>query len=162
MIFKNSDTPTIPKSTSSSNPSMETLIGRQTEIIGDVKFSGGLHLDGVVHGAVTAKGEAQAHLSVSDSGRVEGEVRVPTIVLNGSITGDVYAGEKITMGAKSRITGNVVYKALEMQVGAQVNGRLTHESAVQAAITHEPTAPHAPVGGLEAGESPQHHHDGNS
>jgi cytoskeletal protein CcmA (bactofilin family) len=132
-MFKGNEKPPVKTATG-----VETLIGRQTEIKGDVSFVGGLHVDGSVLGAVTARGTAGAHLSVSESGRIEGEVRVPTIVLNGTIQGDVFAAEKITLGAKARIVGNLVYKMLEMQSGAQVNGRLTHESNVKPAITHQP------------------------
>ncbi len=66
-------------------------------------------------------------------------MRVPTIVLNGSVTGDVYASEKVTLAAKARVTGNVFYKIIEIQGGAQVNGQLLHEKAEPVpALTHQP------------------------
>jgi cytoskeletal protein CcmA (bactofilin family) len=111
---------------------VETLIGRQTEVTGDVRFTGGLHLDGRVLGNVASTADKSAHLSISESGSVEGEIRVPMIVLNGAVVGDVYATEKVTLGAKARVTGNVFYKVIEMQSGAQVNGQLVHESMAAA------------------------------
>jgi cytoskeletal protein CcmA (bactofilin family) len=111
---------------------VETLIGRQTEVTGDVRFTGGLHLDGRVLGNVASTVDKSAHLSISESGSVEGEIRVPMIVLNGAVVGDVYATEKVTLGAKARVTGNVFYKLIEMQSGAQVNGQLVHESMAAA------------------------------
>ncbi|WP_051362184.1 bactofilin family protein [Solimonas soli] len=117
------------KSGGSTTTGVDTLIGRQTEILGDIRFAGGLHIDGKVKGKVIANGD-KAALSVSDSGAIEGDVRVPNIMLNGSVTGDVYASDKITLAAKARVTGNVYYKIIEMEGGAQVNGQLVHQTAM--------------------------------
>jgi len=123
---------------SSSATSVDTLIGRQTEILGDVHFSGGLHVDGRIKGKVIANGEKAASLSVSESGAVEGDVRVPNIVLNGTVCGDVHASEKITLAAKARVTGNVYYRIIEMEGGATVNGQLVHEAeGTRAALAGE-------------------------
>jgi len=116
---------------------MDTLIGRQTEILGDVRFSGGLHIDGKVKGNIAAAGDKAASLSVSDTGTIEGDVRVPTIVLNGVVTGDVRACERLTLNAKARINGNVYYKILQMEPGAVINGQVLFEGGAQPALTHE-------------------------
>ncbi|HVT37370.1 MAG TPA: polymer-forming cytoskeletal protein, partial [Nevskiaceae bacterium] len=104
---------------------VDTLIGKQTEILGDVRFSGGLHVDGKIKGKVLAEaGNKGASLSVSENGAVEGDVRVPNIVLNGKVTGDVHATERIHLAAKARVNGNVYYKIIEMEGGAEINGQL--------------------------------------
>jgi len=108
--------------------SVDTLIGRQTEILGDVRFSGGLHVDGKIKGKVDASGDKGSSLSVSESGCIEGDVRVPNIVLNGQVLGDVHAQGKITLASKARVVGNVYYRILEMEGGAAVNGQLVHET----------------------------------
>lgn len=118
---------------------VDTLIGRQTEILGDVRFSGGLHVDGRIRGSVTAQpGDTTASLSVSDTGQVEGDVRVPNIRLNGTVNGDVSASEKLVLAAQARVTGNVHYKLLQMEPGATINGQLIHEDQPVAALTHQP------------------------
>ena len=114
-----------PKNTGTT--AVDTLIGKQTEILGDVRFTGGLHVDGKIKGKVIANIDKAASLSVAESGAIEGDVRVPMIVLNGSVSGDVHASEKITLAAKARVTGNVFYKIIEMEGGALVNGQLVHE-----------------------------------
>lgn len=108
--------------------SVDTLIGRQTEILGDVRFSGGLHVDGKIKGKVDVSGDKNSSLSVSETGAIEGDVRVPNIVLNGQVIGDVHAQGKITLAAKARVVGNVYYRILEMEGGAAVNGQLVHET----------------------------------
>lgn len=126
---------------------VDTLIGRQTEVMGDVLFHGGLYVDGRVKGRVTGTSDKSASLSVSETGCIEGDVRVPTIVLNGMVIGDVYASEKVTLASKARVNGNVYYRILEMQAGAQVNGQLVHDNGENvAAITHEPRVPVAAGG----------------
>lgn len=115
---------------------MDSLIGRQTEILGDVRFAGGLHVDGKVRGKVLSDGGKDAALSLSEHGSIEGDVRVPIIMLNGSVHGDVYASERLTMAAKARVYGNVYYRVLEMEAGAQVNGQLVHEAQAPLPGTH--------------------------
>lgn len=137
MIFKSAQGNSQPSRGSAST--VDTLIGRHTEILGDVRFTGGLHVDGRIKGKVVANTDKGAALSVSENGAIEGDVRVPSIVLNGSVTGDVYASEKITLAPKARVAGSVFYKILEIQAGAQVNGQLVHDTKDPlAALTHQP------------------------
>src|SRR5512145_1088183 len=108
---------------------IDTLIGQNTEIRGDVVFTGGLHVDGVIKGNVTAAQDGSSMLSLSERGRIEGEVRVPNLVLNGTVIGDVHSGTHIELAPKSRINGNLYYKMLEMAMGAEVNGKLVRRPA---------------------------------
>lgn len=116
------------KSKKSKQTKIDTLIGNNTELRGDVIFSGGLHIDGTVKGNVIAEPGSGSTLSLSDQGMIEGEVRVPNIVLNGKVKGDVYASEHVELAPKAQVTGNVYYKLIEMERGAEVNGNLVHQS----------------------------------
>ncbi|GAB6042745.1 bactofilin family protein [Endothiovibrio diazotrophicus] len=111
---------------------IQTLIGQHTELQGDVRFSGGLHVDGVIKGNVLAEPDSNAMLTLSEHGTIEGEVRVQNIVLNGSVIGDVYAEERIELDTCSRVTGNVYYNLIEMAIGAEVNGNLVHQAGAGA------------------------------
>ncbi|MFO7305598.1 MAG: polymer-forming cytoskeletal protein [Gammaproteobacteria bacterium] len=106
---------------------IDTLIGAGTRIIGDVQFSGGFHVDGHVKGNVDAPPDSGALLSVSDGGVVEGSVAVPNVILNGTVKGDILAHERIELGATARVIGNVYYGLIEMEMGAEINGKLIHE-----------------------------------
>ena len=106
---------------------IDSLIGHQTELFGDIRFTGGLHIDGTVKGNVLADGDAKSVLTLSEHGTIEGEVRVPNVVLNGVVIGDVHASGQIELAANTRITGNVYYRLIEMAMGAEVNGNLVHE-----------------------------------
>jgi cytoskeletal protein CcmA (bactofilin family) len=105
---------------------ISTVIGRDTEIRGDVTFQGGLHVEGAIRGNVMAPDEVSNVLTVSEAGVIEGDVRVPNVVLNGAVIGDVHVSERIELAAKARISGSVYYRLIEMAMGAEVNGSLVH------------------------------------
>ena len=116
---------------------MDTLIGRQTDLLGDVKFAGGLHVDGRIKGNISSSGDKSATLSVAETGQIEGNVQVANVVVNGRITGEVRASERLTLGSKARVVGDVRYRVLQMEAGALVNGQLVYEGAeAMGAITH--------------------------
>jgi cytoskeletal protein CcmA (bactofilin family) len=104
-----------------------TLVGADTRVHGDVEFAGGCHIDGYVKGNVRAA-DPGGVLSVSERGCVEGSVVAPHVQLNGTVKGDVRATERVELGPKARVIGNVQYKLIEMSIGAEVNGKLIHES----------------------------------
>jgi cytoskeletal protein CcmA (bactofilin family) len=106
---------------------IDSLIGVSTRIEGDVHFKGGLRIDGHVKGNVIADGDEASMLVISEQAKVEGEVRVAYLVVNGEIVGPVHSSELLELQPKARITGDVNYKALEMHGGAVVSGKLTHD-----------------------------------
>jgi cytoskeletal protein CcmA (bactofilin family) len=105
---------------------VDTLIGQNTQITGDIYFEGGLHIDGRIKGSVIAENDSGSVVSLSDMGYIEGELRVPNIVLNGNVVGDVRADGHIELADKARVRGNVYYRYIEMTRGAEVNGNLVH------------------------------------
>ena len=103
---------------------IETLIGQTTRVQGDLDFSGGLHLDGRIAGNVRAPDTSGSTLSISEAGCIEGTVEVPNVVLNGTVKGDIYARERLVLGAQAKVQGNVHYGVIEMSLGAQIQGKL--------------------------------------
>jgi cytoskeletal protein CcmA (bactofilin family) len=107
---------------------ISTLVGVDTRVNGDIDFAGGFHVDGYVKGNVKATTDDTSTLSISERGCIEGSVVVPHLLLNGTVKGDVRATERVELGPKARVIGNVHYKLIEMAIGAEVNGKLLHES----------------------------------
>jgi len=108
---------------------INTLVGEGTRIKGDLRFEGGCHIDGVVNGNVISERDADAYLSLSEQGLVDGSVHVPRVSLNGKVQGDVFASELLQLGSTAKINGNLHYELLEMAAGAEINGKLIHDSA---------------------------------
>jgi cytoskeletal protein CcmA (bactofilin family) len=108
------------------------VVGKGTEIEGNVSFTGGLHVDGVIKGdVVSASQDDKATLTLSDFGSIEGNVKVSNALLNGTVIGDVIATHRVELAPKARITGTVTYALLEMSMGAEVNGKLIHFEEVE-------------------------------
>ncbi len=108
---------------------IDCLIGTGTRVEGNVIFSGGLRVDGHVRGNIIAEEEKPGTLVISEQAQVEGEIRVPHVVINGVVCGPVNSTEYVELQAKANVTGDVYYNALEMQLGAVVQGRLVHQDA---------------------------------
>lgn len=105
---------------------IDTLIGAGTHVDGNIRFSGGLRVDGEVRGDVIAEPGAPSTLVVSEHGRVSGQVSVTHLVVNGKITGPVRASEYLELQGKADITGDVEYKTMEIHWGAVISGKLVH------------------------------------
>ncbi|MCK5383361.1 MAG: polymer-forming cytoskeletal protein [Gammaproteobacteria bacterium] len=122
------------KKSKSAGAKVDTIIGQQTRIEGDVHFSGGLHVDGRIKGGVIAETGSGSVLTISEHGSIEGDVLVPTVILNGSVTGDVRSGERIELAAKANVDGDVYYNLIEMAMGATVNGSLVHNAETDSSV----------------------------
>lgn len=116
---------------------IETLIGQNIEINGDLNFNGGLHLDGKIKGNVTSENATDSVLVVSEQGQITGDVSAPYAIINGTIKGNVYTSEKLELSHKACITGNVHYNKLEMASGASVNGNILHEKKERRLLEHQ-------------------------
>ena len=108
---------------------IDSLIGATTRIEGNVFFSGGLRVDGMVRGNVAALPDQAGTLVISEQARVDGEVQAAHVVVNGTINGPVDARETLELQAGSRVKGDIHYKSLEIQQGAVIEGRLVHHTA---------------------------------
>ncbi len=109
--------------------SCDTIISVKSEIVGDLHISGGLILDGRIKGNIIADDQTNALVRISETGVVEGEIRVPNIVINGRVVGNVHSSQHIELAKKAIVNGDVNYTMMEMVMGAQVNGSLIHTGA---------------------------------
>ena len=142
------------KSRKSSAEKGVTLIAANTEISGDVHFVNQLYINGHVKGNVTADPDSEATIVVSDEGSVAGEIRVPNVVVNGWVEGNVYATKRMELAQNAEVKGNVYYKLIEMQLGAMVDGQLVHDESLgaeQPNVHPFPDANDAAAGGKASG-----------
>lgn len=116
---------------------IDSLIGTDTLIEGNIIFSGGLRIDGRVKGNVTADSDAASTLVISEAARVDGEIQVSHVVVNGTVNGPIRAHEYLELQAKARVSGDVNYRRLEIQLGATVQGKLASLDAAESASVVE-------------------------
>lgn len=114
------------KKTTISVSGKTTLISRDTVIVGDLRFSGVVDIEGLVQGNLVAEPGKDALVRVVEKGRVEGEIRSPSVIINGEVEGNVYSTRHLELAAKARVQGNVFYSLVEMAAGSEVNGAMTH------------------------------------
>jgi cytoskeletal protein CcmA (bactofilin family) len=114
---------------------LSSLISEDVVITGDVSFSSGLRIDGVVKGSVIARpseGPGHALLVLSEKGQVHGRVRCGDAVINGTVFGDIEVDHFLELQSESRVNGTIHYYQLQMDVGAAVRGELhTAQPAAQ-------------------------------
>lgn len=113
---------------------IDCLIGAGTTVSGDVIFTGGLRIDGTVRGNLaTVNGEAGT-LVVSESARIDGEINVSHVVINGVVNGPVSANDFLELQPKAKVVGDIEYRTLEMHLGAVVHGKLRHAEPGTASV----------------------------
>ncbi len=118
MFFKKSDKPT---------SRIDTLIGSDTRIEGNIYFAGGLRVDGIIKGDVKEASSELGTVVLSEHGQIEGTVVVSRIMLNGKVIGPVHAKDYVELQPKARVLGDVYYKVIEMHTGAVIEGNLIYQ-----------------------------------
>ena len=62
-----------------------TLVATNCELVGDIHFNDQLLINGIVKGNIYSQSGSKATVTVSEKGRVRGEIRVPNVVVNGKV-----------------------------------------------------------------------------
>jgi len=108
-------------------PPYSTVIGKDAEIHGDLRFAGGVHVDGKFIGDITANADSASNdsaVSISASGFIQGNIDAPQVVIDGTIAGDVRASQRVILASSARIHGTLYYGMLSMDDGAEIHGRM--------------------------------------
>lgn len=126
---------------------INSLVGAETTLEGDVAFKGGLHVDGRIIGNLVADPGGDALVVISERGGVEGDIHAPNVVINGSVKGDITASHYLELACGARVTGSLFYAKMEMAVGARVDGRLIHRDGTVNQADEEATGIVEPLDG---------------
>ena len=111
---------------SKGNESGITLIANNCELSGDVHFSDHLLVNGTIKGNIFALEGTRAVVTISEKGKVEGDIQAPNVVVNGKVFGDIHCDKHIELATRAEIKGNVYYNLIEMVMGSRVDGNLVH------------------------------------
>ena len=101
-----------------------SLIGAGTVVSGDILFCGDLRIDGEVRGNVRSVDGQPGTFVIGEKGRVDGDIEVAHLVVNGSVTGRVDASEFLKLQSKAHVNCDVDYSVAEIHSGAVIQGRL--------------------------------------
>jgi cytoskeletal protein CcmA (bactofilin family) len=122
------------KKEGSESAAVNTIIGQQSRVEGNIHFTGSLLVDGEIKGNIIAEEGSSSVLTVSEHGTIEGDVQVVTVILNGTVNGDIRSDERIELAPKAKVNGDVYYNLIEMAMGAQVNGSLIHREESSSSV----------------------------
>lgn len=95
-----------------------TIVGKGTKIEGTVNIEGATRIDGTVNGKLIANDI----VTVGSTGVVKAEIRARAIVVGGRVEGNLVAGEKVELQAKSELVGDITAKSLLVEHGAIFHG----------------------------------------
>lgn len=115
-------------------PGSTTLIASGTRVQGDLLFKGNLEIEGSVVGNLIAEDE-NCRVRILNGGSIEGEIRVPVVIVNGHVKGDIHAGKQLELAAKAIVEGNIHYQVLEIEKGAQVDGSFVHQQVAASNVS---------------------------
>ncbi len=96
-----------------------SLLGKGTEIAGEITFSGGMRVDGVIKGTVRSEGS----LIVGASGVIDAEVSVRNISVNGEFRGIIRASDRVEIHKDGKVFGDIYSPCLIIEAGATFEGR---------------------------------------
>jgi len=94
---------------------VESRIGSNCEL----NFEGVLHFDGYSLGNVLSPGGT---LVLTRRGRIEADIDVGTAIIDGSVTGNITASERVVLESDARVKGQIFTSALSMRLGAILDG----------------------------------------
>jgi cytoskeletal protein CcmA (bactofilin family) len=104
---------------------LNTIIGKDSVIEGTIEVQGGLRVDGVVRGRISASDS----LAVGDSGRVEADLASSMVVVGGKVSGNILAKDKVELQSKAEVEGDITTKNLIIEEGAVFHGRCNMKGA---------------------------------
>ena len=116
---------------------IETLIGQGCRIEGKVIFQGGLRIDGQIIGDLEADPAGTGRVILRADGRIEGDVRVSSMVVDGVVLGNLHVSDRVELLARARIIGDISYNSIKMRAGCSVTGQLKPFNELNIPEAHE-------------------------
>lgn len=110
------------------------FVGHGTTLTGETEFHAMLRVDGHLIGTVSSEAGT---LIIGTNGQVDANVSVAAAMINGSVTGDIVATEKLQLGRTARVMGNIQSPRLIVEEGAILEGSC---SMIKARETQEDDA----------------------
>jgi cytoskeletal protein CcmA (bactofilin family) len=94
-------------------------LSSDVEIKGTLKFQNDLVFDGKIEGEI----QSNATLTVGKSAHVQGEVKSKTIIIHGSVQGNIEAVERIELKATGQLIGDLRAARIMIEDGATFVGK---------------------------------------
>ncbi len=100
---------------------LQAFLDQGTSFQGKICFDGVVRVDGHFQGDIRARGM----LVVGETGRVEANLEVGSLVVRGAVVGEVQAKERVEIAPEGRIEGSITTPVLKIDDGARVIAKIT-------------------------------------
>lgn len=102
---------------------------KETEFKGDLHFKGTFRVDGRFKGKI----DSNSVLIIGESGKVEADIKIGHVIINGELKGNVHATEKVEVNSNGRIFGTIISPILSVEEGAylEANCQTTDKVSVE-------------------------------
>ena len=117
------------------NKKLESIIGKNSDINGELNVSGTLRVDGMVHGKVNAE-----CVIVSESAMIKGDIKARAIIVGGKVEGNLFGEEIIEIKSKGTVLGEIFTNKFFVIEGGILNGRVQMQKDETNVIPIEPKA----------------------
>lgn len=122
-------------------PEITTILGKGSAFDGKLTFEGAVRIDGEFSGEIRTEGV----LIIGESADVKADIEAATLVIEGTVRGDLHASESIQIHAPARVFGNLTTPSLEIQKGSLFEGN--SQMGSPAAKPKVKAVPNEPVAG---------------
>jgi len=106
---------------------INAFLGVNTEFEGKLSFTGAVRVDGRFKGEIITKGT----LIVGELAVIESNVFASHIIVNGEISGNVTAEERMEIHASGKVSGNIQTPVLVIDEGVVFNGNCSMEKPIE-------------------------------
>lgn len=97
----------------------KTVIAEDVEIVGTLKCTGNIRLDGKLNGDMACQGNAV----IGQSAKVNGNLSVDSVAIEGQVSGNITAKDRIEMKSTAHVNGDIRSKRLTVQDGVTFVGK---------------------------------------
>ncbi len=98
---------------------IETIIGRNTSITGQIRGGGNVRVEGRVDGGIDVTGDAV----IGESGIIQGDIKAGNLTVAGTVTGNVECDGNLSIHATGQLVGDVRVRSLNISDGGVFRGR---------------------------------------
>ncbi len=101
------------------NSEIETVIGKNTAIKGEISGSGNVRVDGKIEGGMDIQGDAV----IGSTGEVIGNIKAQNLLIAGTVKGNVDTSGSLNIFASGELLGDAKTVAFSMEEGGIFRGR---------------------------------------
>ena len=110
-------------------------LGEGAEITGEVSFAKGMRVNGVIKGKVVS----DAFLEIGPGGKVEAEINIRKISINGEFRGIIRASDRVEIHKDGKVFGDIYSQCLIIEAGAFFEGRCNMGDSPKTVLKKEDT-----------------------